>query len=115
MMADIERLYQEMLQANAGVAMAPRPEVSSDITRPDSSDDHHSYATQLADQIEAEEGKTSVDANGAGNLAVISGRVSQSAERAPQRTDKAPGNLWDPKLASSGQPLRDSSKKGAPN
>ena len=56
-MADIERLYQEMLQANAGVAVAPRPEVSSDMTRPDSSDDHHSYATQLADQIEAEEGK----------------------------------------------------------
>ncbi len=90
-MADIERLYQEMVQSNAApVGSQTRSE--ADAPTHDSSDEHPTYAAQIADQIDAEEGQPSSDGNQSSILSVNSARITQSAEQVQQKSDKPSSN-----------------------
>lgn len=91
MMADIERLYQEMVQSNSAPASATRSEVGTDVVTHDSSDEHPNYAAQIADQIDAEEGQQS-DGNQSSILSANSARISQSAEQVQAKSDKSSSN-----------------------
>jgi len=92
MMADIERLYQEMVQSNAAPVATTRSEAGADAVTHDSSDEHPNYAAQIADQIDAEEGQQSSDGNQSSILSVNSARITQAAAEVPQKSDKSSSN-----------------------
>ena len=79
MMAEIERLYQEMVQSNAAPAGASRSEAGTDVVTHDSSDEHPNFAAHIADQIDADEGQQS-DGNQSSILSANSARISQSTD-----------------------------------
>ena len=90
-MADIERLYQEMVQSNNAGPSGTRSE--ADAVTHDSSDEHPNYAAQIADQIDAEEGHQSgSDGTQSSILSVNSARITQSAEQVQQKSDKPSSN-----------------------
>lgn len=74
MMADIERLYQEMIQNNQ--QQVSGSEIGTEAVTHDSSDDNNNFAAQIIDQ-NLGEGLSLSDDNQSSILSVNSGRKSQ--------------------------------------
>lgn len=89
-MADIERLYQEMVQSNNAGPSGTRSE--ADAVTHDSSDGAPILAAQIADQIDAEEGQQSSDGNPSSILSVSSARMTESTQQVQQKSDKSSSN-----------------------
>lgn len=79
MTADIARLYHEMInQNNSAPISATRSETPGENSR-DLSEDQQKFSTQIADRIDAEEGKLSSDDHSS-ILSANSARLNQSVD-----------------------------------
>lgn len=98
MMEDIAKLHQEMIE-NQNSAQASRSEISGDQGQNDTSDDQQNYAMQIADRIDAEEGKNLSDGESSSILSANSQRLNQSDAKKPETLSDSKQNPKDKKNA----------------